>query len=168
MACMDEAAFRDIYERTAPRLRTWLYLSLRDAALADDLLQEAFLRLLRAELRDANIHQVRSYLYKTALTLVADHGRRAIRERNALERQGRKASDSPRHDLTLDMERLFALVPPKQQTLLWLAYVEGFSHREISASMGIKPGSVRVILYRARKAFAGVLQEHDWSPGEVR
>ena len=165
---MDEAAFRDIYERTAPRLRAWLYLALGDSSLADDLLQEAFLRLLRADPGEPNIHQVRSYLYKTARSLVVDHGRRATRERDTVERRDEAASRAPRHDLTLDMERLFALLSPRQQTLLWLAYVEGFSHREIAASMGIKPGSVRVILYRARKAFAGVLQEHGWSPGEVR
>ena len=164
---MDEEAFRDIYERTAPRLRAYLCVALRDFALADDLLQEAFYRLLRAKLRDPNIHQVRSYLYKTARTLVADHGRRATLERNSRERWGIAASECPKHDLTLDMQRLFAKLPTKQQTLLWLAYVEGFSHREIAASLRIREKSVRVVLYRARKRLAGVLESHGWGPGEV-
>ena len=45
------------------------------SALADDVLQEAYYRLLRADMKDAAIGQVRCYLYKTARTLVVDHGR---------------------------------------------------------------------------------------------
>ena len=76
-------------------------------------------------------------------------------------------SECPSYDLTLDMERFFAQLPPKQQTLLWLAYMEGVSHREIAASLGMREGSVRVVLYRARKRLAGILQDHGWGPGEV-
>lgn len=166
---MDEAAFCDIYERTASQLRAYLYLAVKDAALADDLLQEAYCRLLRARLGDANIHQVRSYLYKTALSLISDHGREVVRERKRREEwSAPAATEGHRHELTLDMERLFARLPRRQQTLLWLAYVEGASHREIAASLGMKEGSVRVVLYRARKRLAGMLQDHGWGPGEVR
>ncbi len=164
---MDEAAFRDLYERTAPRLRAYLYTALRDSALADDLLQEAFYRLLRAEPRDANLHQLRSYLYKTALTLIADHWRRVTSERKWRERWSAEESDGPKHDLTLDMQRLFAQLAPKQQALLWLAYVEGLSHREIAASLGMQEKSVRVVLYRARKKLAGILQAHGLGPREL-
>ncbi len=162
---MDEAAFRGLYERTAPRLRAYLYVVLRDDALAEDLLQEAFYRLLRAGLSDANMPQLRSYLYKTARTLVADHGRRAVLEQNSREGWGTAASECPKHDLTLDMQRLFAQLSTKQQSLLWLAYVEGFSHREIAASLGMREKSVRVVLFRARRKLAGILEDHGWGPG---
>ena len=165
---MDEVAFRDIYERTAPQLRAYLRLGVRDFALADDLLQEAFHRLLRAELLDANIHQVRSYLYKTARTLIADHGRKVARERRSRARWSDPAvSESPRHELNLDMARLFARLPPRQQTLLWLAYVEGATHRQIAASLGIREKSVRVLLFRARRRLARLLRDHGWGPEEV-
>ena len=164
---MDEAAFRSVYERTAPRLRAYLYVALRDFALADDLLQEAFYRLLRAGLKDANIHQTRSYLYKTALTLVADQRRRAALERDSRARLREEAHQCPEHDLALDMEQLFGMLPARQQTLLWLAHVEGASHREIGAAMGIGEKSVRVLLHRARKRLAGIFEDHGWGLGEV-
>ena len=163
----DEAAFRRVYERTAPRLRAYLHLAVRDSALADDVLQEAYYRLLRADMKDAAIGQVRSYLYKTARTLIADYGRRLGRERRRQQRWNSPVSESPSHDLTLDMERLFARLSQKEQTLLWLAYVEGASHREIAASLGIRENSVRVVLYRARKRLAGILEGHGWGPEEV-
>jgi DNA-directed RNA polymerase specialized sigma24 family protein len=40
-----------------------------------------------------------------------------------------------------------------------LAYVEGFDHREIADAAGVKEGSVKVLLFRARKALAAVLEE---------
>ena len=163
----DEAAFRRIYERTAPRLRAYLHLAVRDSALADDVLQEAYYRLLRADMNDAAIGQVRSYLYKTARTLLADHARRVGRERRRQRRWNSSVSESPRHDLTLDMERLFARLSQREQTLLWLAYVEGASHREIAASLGMQANSVRVVLYRARKRLAGILEGHGWGPEEA-
>lgn len=163
----DEAAFRRIYERTAPRLRAYLHLAVRDSALADDVLQEAYYRLLRADMNDAAIGQVRSYLYKTARTLLADHGRRVGRERRRQRRWNSSVSESPRHDLKLDMERLFARLSQREQTLLWLAYVEGASHREIAASLGMQANSVRVVLYRARKSLAGILEGHGWGPEEA-
>ena len=167
MCDAEDAEFRDLYDRTAPRLRAYLYIVLRDYALADDLLQEAFYRLLRAEPKGANVHQLRSYLYKTARTLIADHGRRRALERKWQESRTMEEARKPGMDLTLDMERLFAKLTPKQQTLLWLADVEGFSHREIAASVGVREGSVRVLLYRARRRLAGILRDHGLGPGEV-
>ncbi len=164
----DEAAFRRVYERTAPRLRAYLHLAVRDSALADDVLQEAYYRLLRADMSDAAIGKVRSYLYKTVRTLVADHGRRVGRERRHRQRWSSPVSESPRHDLTLDMERLFARLSEREQMLLWLAHVEGASHREIAGSMGIGENSVRVLLYRARRRLAGILEGHGWGPEDVR
>ena len=163
----EEAEFRDLYDRTAPRLRAYLYIALKDYALADDLLQEAFYRLLRAEPKGANIHQLRSYLYKTARTLIADHGRRRALEREWQQSRTMKELESPKQDLALDMERLFAKLTPKQQTLLWLADVEGLSHREIAASVGVRQGSVRVLLYRARRRLAEILRDHGLGPEEV-
>ena len=47
---------------------------------------------------------------------------------------------------------------PRDRSLLWLAYVEGCSHREIAEVMGIKPASVKVLLSRARERLAPMLQ----------
>ena len=98
---------------------------------------------------------------------MADHRRAIVRERKRQEGWELTSSESPKLDLALDMGRLFARLSSQQQTLLWLAYVEGLSHREIAGSLGIQENSVRVVLYRARKKLAGILQEHGLGPQEV-
>ena len=56
---------------------------------------------------------------------------------------------------------------PQQQALLWLAYVEGFDHREIASTLQLREKSVRVLLYRARKRMAGILRTHGFGPPEA-
>jgi DNA-directed RNA polymerase specialized sigma24 family protein len=43
---------------------------------------------------------------------------------------------------------------------VWLAYVEGYEHKEIAEIVGVKPASVRVLLMRARKRLADFLNEN--------
>jgi RNA polymerase sigma-70 factor (ECF subfamily) len=50
----------------------------------------------------------------------------------------------------LDVARLFSELKPRQRALLWLAYVEGDTHRDIADSLRLARGSVKVLLARAR------------------
>jgi len=61
------------YQKTAPGLRSYIRFLCNDAALADDFLQESFYRFLRSAASALNDFQMKSYLYKTASSLIADH-----------------------------------------------------------------------------------------------
>jgi RNA polymerase sigma-70 factor, ECF subfamily len=155
---VDEITFQTLYERMASPLRSYLRMLCRNSALADDLLQETFLRFLRAEVSELEDHQVKAYLYRTATSVANDHWRSAERERRKTEAwiPGRDVLGNP--ELSHDMERLFATLDSRQQSLLWLAYVEGFSHSEIAALLGLKEQSVKVVLLRARRQLAKTLK----------
>lgn len=163
---VDEAEFRRFYERTAGNLRSYITLTCRDRDLADDLLQECFYRLVRARLPELNEFQVRSYLYKTAGSLVADHSRAARRERGWRDKTVLRSSRTGGVSMSRDMMRAFSDLKPQQQSLLWLAYVEGFNHREIAESLDMKEASVRVVLSRARAKLAAILTERGLAPME--
>src|SRR5438105_1141441 len=165
---MDAAAFQAFYAKTAPGLRGYLRRASGNEALADDILQESFLRFLRAELpalvlaaralegkEDA---QMKAYLYKIAGSLLVDHWRHVKRERRWSLRNflGGEPVTNPRGDS--DALRFFRQLKPREQLLLWLAYVEGFEHREIAAAVGLGEKSVRVMLFRARKKLAHTLE----------
>src|SRR6185436_10919461 len=80
-AGLDEARFRALYDATAARLRGYLRRVCGDAALADDILQETYLRLLRAHPGRGPETENAAYVFKIATNLLYDHWRRQRRER---------------------------------------------------------------------------------------
>jgi RNA polymerase sigma-70 factor (ECF subfamily) len=159
---MDEDAFRAFYERTARPL--WAYLSrfTGDRQVCDDLLQETYYRFLRAGgVPDGEAHR-RNYLFRIATNLVRDaHRRRRID--TAPQVEPADAAD-PNADVAggvqrrTDLARGLSQLKPRERDLLWLAYAHGSSHREIADALGLKTGSVKLLLYRARQRLAALLR----------
>lgn len=163
---MDSAAFQIFYAKTAPGLRGYIRRASGNEALADDILQEAFLRFLRADLPLLEEAPLKAYLYKIAASLLVDHWRRIGRERRWSLGNffGAEPAANPRDS---DAMRFFRRLKPQEQLLLWLAYVEGFEHREIAAALRLKEKSVRVLLFRARRKLAGTLESAGLGPKEA-
>jgi RNA polymerase sigma-70 factor (ECF subfamily) len=151
--------FELFYNRTALALRAYIRRVSGAAGSADDLLQEAYVRMLDAPpLTEA---QRKSYLYRTAINLIADYHRAQSRQRRWWERAPRgPEAVEPRPGLKTDLGRLFLLITPQERALLWLAYVDGDDHREMAAILGVKEKSVKVLLYRARIKMEKILREH--------
>jgi RNA polymerase sigma-70 factor (ECF subfamily) len=163
---MDEAAFHLFYQATAPALRGYIRRASGDAALADDVLQDAYYKFLRADLSPMEGSQRKAYLYRIANSLLSDHWRKLQRERRwSLERWlGRDTVENAAHSgAAMDV---FQQLRPPERSLLWLAYVEGFTHREIATVMDLGEKSVRVLLFRARNKLAALLREQGFGLGE--
>jgi RNA polymerase sigma factor (sigma-70 family) len=153
-----EAEFRRFYEATARPLRAWLR-RVAGHEQVDDIAQEAYLRVLRTSARDLPVDERRAYLYRVASNLVNDAWRMRQRQGGpavALDADTLQAeTENPGE--AIDMSRALARLRLKERTLLWLAYVERASHREIASALDLKEGSVRVLLSRARQKLAGAL-----------
>ena len=161
---MDEESFRDFYERTARPL--WAYLSrvLCDASLAEDLMQEAYYRFLRARLPDLGEAHRRNYLFRIATNLLRDHYRRRRHDTAELAEQATSPAEAAPIELRHDFGAVFAALPARERAMLWLAYVEGSSHREIAAALHVKAASIKVMLSRARSRLAVLLRERGMAP----
>ena len=161
---MDEEAFRAFYDRTARVLRGYLSRVTGDPQLSDDLLQEAYYRFLRARSEYANESHRRNALFRIASNLVRDHYRRR-RGPAAIAGTADEASlpdslDAARTERGTDVRRALARLRPRDRELLWLAYAQGSSHREIAESLGVKTGSIKLLLVRARRRLADLLRGH--------
>ena len=122
-------------------------------------MQEAFLRFLRTAPSNMEGPAMKGYLYRTAESLLIDHWRREKRSKRwSLETIFQKER-TPARGASDDMSEAFRILKPQQRSLLWLAYVEGFDHREIADAAGLKESSVKVLLFRARKALAAILEK---------
>jgi RNA polymerase sigma-70 factor, ECF subfamily len=157
-ATMDEQAFHGCYRRTAGPLRAYVVRVMGSVSQADDIVQEAYLRLLRVERPPDDPAAQRALLVRIASNLMVDHWRRTRHERSETGAP-EIAANSPDLSLRLDMARVFGALRPEQRQLVWLAYVEGASHKEIGAAIGVREHSVRVLLHRAKRKLAGLLGE---------
>src|ERR1035441_434280 len=73
---MDDEAFAGFYERSARSLWAYLARTSGDPALAEDLMQESYVRFLCATLREEGEVAARRYLFRIATNLLRDHWRR--------------------------------------------------------------------------------------------
>jgi RNA polymerase sigma-70 factor (ECF subfamily) len=152
---MTEETFRVFYERTARQLWTYLARMTGDDRLADDLLQETYYRFLRAKPSlDGDDHR-RNYLFRIATNLVRDHRRRPTTvtcdHEASAEAPDPSAHTAERAARRIDLTRAMDRLKPRERSLLWLAYAQGCSHEEIASSLGLKTGSLKALLFRARR-----------------
>jgi RNA polymerase sigma-70 factor (ECF subfamily) len=158
---MDSDAFAGFYQRSAPALRAYLARVSGNAALADDLLQESYLRFLCASRPEGGEVNYRRYLYRIATNLLRDHWRKPraaciedVPERLLMARDGLSGIES-----RAMLDPALAQMRPRERQLLWLAHAEGYSHREISEITGLNAAGIRLLLFRARRKIARLLRE---------
>ena len=157
---MDEESFRVLYERTARLLWAYLARVSGNPALADDLLQECYCRFLSLANPPQEEAHRKNYLFRIATNLLRDHWRSERKHSPA----NIETADLPLEDhavanvpLRSDLGRALAQLKPRERQLLWLAYAEGASHKEIAATSGMKTASVRPLLFRARKKLLALI-----------
>jgi RNA polymerase sigma-70 factor (ECF subfamily) len=158
---MDEDTFRAFYERSARGIWAYLARITGDRQMADDLLQETFYRFLRAAATHDSEEHRRNSLYRIATNLARD-----VRRRNLLRPTFLAGEDIERvpgsdqagaTERITDFTRAMSRLKPRERALLWLAYAEGNSHREIAEVLGLRPASLKILLFRARRKLAGLL-----------
>ncbi len=160
---MDEDLFRVFYERTSRGLAGYLVRLCGDRQLAADLLQESYYRFLRADAALENDAHRRNYLYRIATNLVRDHRRRLAPPQVPLDEPGApeiagETGTAERFVRRHDLATAMADLRPRDRAMLWLAYANGSSHEEIAGVIGVKTGSVKLMLFRARQRLAAGLR----------
>jgi RNA polymerase sigma-70 factor (ECF subfamily) len=152
---VDEQAFSALYEATAKPL--WRYVARVSGRqdIADDVLQESYLRLLRSGRSALELADARPYLFRIATNLLHDRWRRGDDLQLA---EPKEPSTETYPEKALDAVGMLHRLKPRARELLWLAYMEGMTHREIANVTGLNVMSVRVLLLRARREAAALLR----------
>ena len=139
----------------SPMLLRLACTRLRDAADAEDAVQEVFLRLLttRPVFRDAG-HE-KAWLIRATLHRAADLQKAAAKRNLPLEEAAQAAVPEPESAL-LDAVRA---LPEKYSAVIHLHYYEGYSIREIAKLLGVPAPTVGTRLARGRERLRLLLKE---------
>lgn len=160
-AAMDNEQFAAFYARSARPLWAYLARVSRDPALADDLTQESFVRFLCASVPEDGEISARRYLFKIATNLLRDYWRKPQSSSIDEMPEGLFTANCSvaQTELQVMLGPVMAQLRPRDRQLLWLAYAEGYSHREIAEVTGLGSASIRLLLFRARRKVARALRE---------
>lgn len=164
VAGQPRADWDGIYRREAPALGRYLRRFTQDTDSAAELVQEAFVRAMRAE----NVppgNGVTPWLYRIATNIALDHLRRRrrfsfipLRETDSL------ASDDSHLDTRDQVRRALQRIPPDQAIVLVLRLHEGFPRQVIAELLGVSEAAVKSRLARGRLSFAEAYRRIDRKP----
>ncbi|MEM8600100.1 MAG: RNA polymerase sigma-70 factor [Bacteroidota bacterium] len=162
----DGAAFEALFRALHPPLVRFAAGFVQSGAEAEDLVQEAFVRLWERRADIDPTLSVRAWLYRTvrnrALNQIRDRRRRA----DLLDAQPPRPTTTAAPDIALEaraladrLRTLVAALPERQREAFVLTRVEGLAHTEVAEVMGIAASTVNVHLVRALKALRAGLAD---------
>jgi RNA polymerase sigma-70 factor (ECF subfamily) len=158
--------FYEVHEQYYDRVRGFILASVKNRWVADDLVQETFLRVLQnlAKVRDPA--KLSSWIFRIAANLCQDYFRGAKRtlplednpagegaDESSLERQ------IDQYQLSLWVQDLIKLLPEPLRQVIFLIDIKQESYQEAADLLGISLENVKVRLHRARKQLKALLEE---------
>ena len=173
-----EAAFRELVRRYERPVFSLVYRMVRDRALAEDLAQETFIKVLNGIKSYRPEFKFSSWIFKVANNAAIDHLRKRSVDTlsldgapNATTSEGRAASaiqvgdhrETPlqeveARELGSAIERAIGRLRPEYRTCILLRHVEGYAYEEIARMLDLPLGTVKTYIHRARNELRGYLE----------
>ncbi len=165
-----EAAYRELLSRYERPVFSLIYRMVRDRALAEDLAQETFIKVLNALDSYRPEFKFSSWIFKIAnnaaidqlrkreldtLSLDGAPGARTAEEVEATALQAVDRTESPlaeleSRELGSEIEQAIGRLRPEYRTAILLRHVEGRAYEEIAEVMDLPLGTVKTYIHRAR------------------
>ena len=161
----DARAFRSLWDRHGASLYGFILRQVRRPAIAQELLQETFLRAYRGAARYQPRASLSTWLFRIAVNLCSNHAEAASSRHELLceppdsadQRPG-PAEDLEQAELCVAVEAAIAALPPQQRAAVQLARFEEMSYSEIAEVLEVSVAAVDGLLQRARQSLRNHLQ----------
>jgi RNA polymerase sigma-70 factor (ECF subfamily) len=163
-ATLSGPAFEDLFVEQRDRLFSAMWLVARDRHEAEDLTQEAFVRVWERWDRSGAPDDPASYLYRTAMNLFLNRRRRAATSaRRMLRLEADANTTDPMDGIELrdEIRRALQTITPAQRAALVLVDLLDLSSDEAARVLRKRPSTVRVLAARGRASLAQELGGND-------
>jgi RNA polymerase sigma-70 factor (ECF subfamily) len=129
--------------------------------------QEAVARAWERSQRGEGIGSLPAWVTRVAVNLTHSRWRRARVEARGRERLATRMSATADADDRMDVERALSALPRRQREATILRYYLGLDVNEVADALGVTEGTVKTTLFRARRALAVALGNHDEEAQDV-
>ncbi len=153
--------FESFYEAHERRLFGTLCLVTGDRSEAEELMQEAFLKMWERWDRLGDIEDLSAYLYRTAFNLFRSRLRRTMRAARRAIRPEHSVDAFERIDDREDLLAALRTLSPRQRAAVVLLDLLDLPSKEAGQVLGVKAVTVRTLASQARHALRGVMGEPD-------
>ncbi len=164
---MNSDILEQIYKLYSQQLYLYIFSLCRNTALAEDLLQETFLKAILS-LPDSN-KNVRAWLYMVARNLYFDRLKyeKHISREADMEQLKDLSSNQPLDRIIKDEQnkllyQALNVLDDRKREILELQYFGGLSQQEIAQIMHLKPNNIRVLALRARREIRLWMEENGY------
>jgi RNA polymerase sigma-70 factor (ECF subfamily) len=174
-----EAAYRELIRRYERPVFSLIYRMVRDRETAEDLAQDAFIKVLNHIDRYRPEFKLSSWLFKIANNVAIDHLRRrqidtismdgSPHASTAAEIEATQFEIAAQQETALEemeareigsaIERAIAALRPEYRACIMLRHVEGRSYEEIAATLDLPLGTVKTYIHRARHQLREALDD---------
>jgi len=154
-AAGDTTVFEEIYRRFGERMKSVAWNHLGNASDAEDAVQETFLKIHRAATTFTGEASFATWAYRILVNTCYDALRRRKRrvEETNLDDAETAVRTAPNVDDTkrMALRRMLDDLPEQRRAVFTLFEIEGLSHAEIAAILGISEGNSKWILFATKK-----------------
>lgn len=149
----DVEAFAALHAATADRIFALCVRMTADRALAEELLQDVYVRAWQGLASFRGEAAVTTWLHRIAVNVVLERQRQDARRHDAELAITMLRPDTTRDapEVRLDLETAIAALPPGIRRAFVLRDIEGFSYREMAEQTGLAEGTLRAQVHRARQ-----------------
>ena len=165
----DQMDFWKIYDEYYGPVRKFILAYVRDEWVADDLIQETFVRIQK-NLKGVRDHsKISSWIFRIAHNLCHDHfrqskrstlGQRKIQKEIVTLREAVVQKELEQQQMGECVQDKMDLLPPDYRTVLILSDIMAFNQKEIAEILDISVSNVKVRIHRARNKMRAILEEH--------
>ena len=167
---MDDDLIGQLLDAAACRLAAYGYLLTGSQHAAEDLVQDAIVKVFVKHRRLDNVHAAESYVRAAMRTIHVDDVRRAVSWRAKLPRLApRPLADDGAEDVATrdEVDRALANLPPRERVAVVLRHYDQLQVQEIATAMRVAPGTVKRYLSQAHARLAASLGEIAVRPDPV-
>ena len=173
-----EAAFRELVRRYERPVFSLVFRMVRDSAIAEDLAQDTFIKVLNHVDKYRPEFKFSSWLFKIANNVAIDHLRRRQLDTISMDGSPNAATAADVEATSFDIadksesaleimeakelgsaiERAIGSLRPEYRSCIMLRHVEGRSYEEIAATLDLPLGTVKTYIHRARHQLREALE----------
>lgn len=165
----DDEAFNEIMYRYRRPVISFIYRFVRQIDVAEDLAQDTFVYvLMRRNKGNVSIISLKSYLFLIAKCRAINYLKRkrnvknvAIEDMSNLRDEFDLAEELLREESKAELYLALGKLKKEYQLVIYLRDIQNFQYKEISEILSITLAKTKILIYRARKALAKVLERGD-------